>query len=319
MASAFQESRVLLTACELEVFAALDEGPLSSEELARRLGTDGRATDRLLNALVALGLLEKQGGRFANGAAAGRYLVPGRPDHLANLRHAAHLWEPWSTLTEAVRQGRSVMARAVKAKDDAWLRAFIAAMHWRACQHAPGVVAALDLAGVSRALDVGGGSGAYAMAFARARRGLQAVVFDLPEVIPLTEEYLRRGGLADRVRTVAGDFEVDALGSGFDLVFLSAILHGYAPAANRALLGKGAAALARGGRLVVQDFIMDEDRTAPAFGALFALNMLVGTPGGDTYTESEIRAWMEAAGLRDIVRTDTAFGTALMIGAKKDT
>ncbi len=318
MASGFQRSRVLLTACELGLFTALEEGARSAAEVARALGTDGRATDRLMNALCPLGLLEKRGGRFANTPLAARFLVQGKPDYLANLLHTAHLWQPWSTLTEAVRRGRSVMARAVKGHDAVWLRAFIAAMHWRACQHAPGVVAALDLSGVSRVLDVGGGSGAYAMAFARAKGDLQAVVFDLPGVVPLADEYVRQGGLSDRVRTLAGDFEVDALGSGFDLVFLSAILHGNAPAQNRALLRKGAAALTPGGRLVVQDFIMDEDRTAPAFGALFALNMLVGTDGGDTYTESEVREWMEAAGLANIVRKDTAFGTTLLTGAKRD-
>ena len=318
MASGFQRSRVLLTACELGLFTALEEGARSSAEVARALGADGRATDRLMNALCALGLLEKRGDRFANTPLAARFLVQGKPDYLANLLHTAHLWQTWSTLTEAVRRGRSVMAHAVKAQDATWLRAFIAAMHWRACQQAPAVVTALDLSGVSRVLDVGGGSGAYAMAFARVKGDLQAVVFDLPGVVPLAEEYIRQGGLSDRVRTVAGDFEVDPLGSGFDLVFLSAVLHGNAPAQNHALLRKSAAVLAPGGRLVVQDFIMDEDRTAPAFGALFALNMLVGTDGGDTYTESEVRQWLEAAGLADIVRKDTAFGTTLLIGAKRD-
>jgi SAM-dependent methyltransferase len=318
MASAFQRSRVLLTACELGLFTALAEGARSSPQVARALGADGRATDRLMNALCAVGLLEKRGEQFANTPLAARFLVQGKPDYLANLLHTAHLWGTWSTLTEAVRRGRSLMGHAVKTQNATWLRAFIAAMHWRAWQHAPGVAAALDLSGVSRVLDVGGGSGAYAMAFARAKGDLQVVVFDLPAVIPLAEEYIRQGGLSGRVRTVAGDFEVDPLGSGFDLVFLSAILHGNAPAQNRALLRKCAAALTPGGRVAVQDFIMDEGRTAPAFGALFALNMLVGTEGGDTYTESEVREWMEAAGLAKIARKDTAFGTTLLIGAKQD-
>jgi SAM-dependent methyltransferase len=270
-----------------------------------------------MNALCAVGLLEKGGGRFANTPPAARCLVQGKADYLANLLHTAHLWDTWGTLTEAVRRGRPVMGHPPKARDAVWVRAFIAAMHWRACRNAPEVVAALDLSGVSRVLDVGGGSGAYAMAFARARGDLRAVVFDLPGVVPLAEEYIREGGLTDRVRTRAGDFEVDALGDGFDLVFLSAILHGNGPARNRALLQKSAAALAPGGRLVVQDFIMDEDRTAPAGGALFALNMLVGTDGGDTYTESEVREWMEAAGLAAIARKDTAFGTTLLIGTKR--
>jgi SAM-dependent methyltransferase len=316
MASAFQGSRALLTACELDLFTVLGEARRASPEVARALGTDERATDRLMNALCALGLLQKSEGRFSNAPPAARFLVRGGPDFLANLGHIAHLWDTWSTLTQAVREGRSVQARPVKAHGAGWLRAFIAAMHWRATRHAPQVVAALDLAGVSRVLDVGGGSGAYAMAFARAREDVGAVVFDLPAVVPLAEEYIRHEGLAGRVKTAAGDFEVDPLGSGFDLAFLSAILHGNSPAQNRALLRKAAEALNPRGQVVVQDFIMAEDRTAPPFGALFALNMLVGTEAGDTYTESQVRGWMEEAGLGHVVRRETAFGASLMIGRK---
>jgi predicted O-methyltransferase YrrM len=316
MASAFQQSRVLLTACELGVFGALDGGAMSSRDVAHVVGADERATDRLLNALGALGLLEKAGGRFANAAAAARFLVPGNPEHVASLLHMANLWDTWSTLTDAVRNGHALSARPPKARDAAWLRAFIEAMHWRASQHAPTVVAALDVSSVCRVLDVGGGSGAYAMAFARAKADLQAVVFDLPGVVPLAQQYIDRSGFSDRVRVVAGDYDVDALGSGFDLVFLSAILHGNSPARNRALLAKSAAALVPDGRVVVQDFIMNQNRTAPVFGTLFALNMLVGTDGGDTYTESEVRDWMEAAGLTELPRQDTPFGTALIIGRR---
>lgn len=251
MATAFMRSRVLLTAYELDLFTVLGDGTKSSGEVAGALGTDERATDRLMNALCRMGLLEKREGRFSNTHLASRILVKGKPDFMAGLMHMAHLWETWSTLTEAVRQGRSVVERAanVNERDSDWLRAFIVAMNWRARQHAPGVVSLLDLSDVSRVLDVGGGSGAYAMAFVRAKPDIAAVVFDLPNVIPLTQEY-----------------------------------------------------------------IMDEDRTGPPFAALFALNMLVGTEAGDTYTESEVRQWMEQEGLRHVVRKDTPFGTTLIIG-----
>lgn len=315
-ASAFQKSRVLLTAYELDLFTVLENGNKSSDEVAHALGTAERATDRLLNALCALGLLEKRMGRFSNTPLASRFLVRGRPDHLAGLMHSAHLWDTWSTLTEAVRHGRCVTARPIDERGAGWLSAFIAAMHWRARQHASGVVALLDLSEVSRALDVGGGSGAYGMAFVRAKPEIRAVVFDLPNVIPLTQEYIRQGGLRGRVETVTGDYEVDALGSGFDLVFLSAIVHSNSPAQNRDLIRKCAEALNPFGQLAIQDFIMDEDRTAPSFGALFALNMLVGTEAGDTYTESELRQWMEEAGLCRLARKDTPFGTSLLVGRK---
>ena len=313
---AFQRSRVLLTAHELNLFTVLGDGSKTSGEVARALRTDERATDRLMNALCSMGLLEKEDWRFSNAPLASRFLVEGRPDYLAGLMHMAHLWETWSTLTQAVRQGRSVADRTagVNERGADWLRAFIAAMHWRACQHAPGVVGLLDLSGVSRVLDVGAGSGAYAMAFVRVRDGITATAFDLPNVIPLTQEYIKQIGLQEKVKTVVGDYNVDPLGSGYDLVFLSAIIHSSSPSQNHVLIRKAAEALAPHGQVVVQDFIVDEDRTGPPFAALFALNMLVGTEAGDTYTTSEIRQWMEEAGLRHVVRKDTPFGTSLIIG-----
>ena len=316
LASGFMRSRAFLTACELDVFTAVGGGETTSAEVARTLGTDPRATDRLMNVLCSLGLLQKAADRFRNGPGAARFLVRDAPEYLGGLTHWVHLWESWSTLTPAVRKGGAVAAAPVDERGEQWLRAFIAAMHWRACQHAPAVVAALDVTAVSRVLDVGGGSGAYAMEFVRAAPGVRAVVFDLPNVLPFTAEYLAQAGLADRVALIAGDYDRDDLGRGFDLVFLSAVIHSNSADGNRALIRKGAAALNPRGQLVVQDFIVDEARTGPPFGVLFALNMLVGTAAGDTYTESEAGQWMTEAGLSSVVRTDTAFGTTLLTGRK---
>ncbi len=317
MATAFQRSRILLTAHELDLFTALGEVRKTSVEVARVLGTDERATDRLMDALCTMDLLEKRDGFFANTPSTVRFLVRGKPEFTAGLMHTVHLWDTWGTLTEAVRQGGSVAAGPIEDRGEKWLRAFIAAMHWRGTQHARDVVGSLDLAGVSRVLDVGGGSGVYAMAFARAKPDITAVVLDLSSVVSMTQEYIAREGLSDRVKTVAGDYEVDELGHGFDLVFLSAIIHSNSERGNRSLLRKCAEALNPTGQLIVQDFIVDEDRTGPPFAVLFALNMLVGTEAGDTYTESEVRAWMQDAGLSAIVRNDTDFGTTLIIGKKQ--
>jgi hypothetical protein len=314
LAAGFMRSRAFLTACQLELFTLLGDAGRGSEEVAKSLGADARATDRLMNALVALGLLTKRADRFANGPEAARFLVRGRPDFMGGLDHWAHLWDSWGTLTAAVRTGGSVLPRPVGERGAEWLEAFIAAMHWRACQHAPAVVAALDIAGVSRVLDVGGGSGAYAAAFVRAKPDLQAVVIDLPAVLPITARYVEDSGLAGRIRLVPGDYDRDPLGEDFDLVLLSAILHSNGPEANRALLAKVAAALRPAGQVVVQDFLVDDSRTGPTFGVLFALNMLVGTTAGDTYTEAEVRAWMAAAGLGEIRRQDMPFGTSLLVG-----
>jgi len=316
LATGFQRSRVLLTAHELGVFTSLGDEACTSDEVAADLDLDARATDRLMNALVALGFLRKEDGRFVNVPGSARYLVQGKPDYMGNLMHSVHLWDTWSTLSEAVRHGSSVIKKDVAQRDEPWLDAFIAAMHWRAVKHAPQVVALIDLAGVKRVLDVGGGSGAFAMGFARAKEGMESVVFDLPSVVPLTRKYIQQAGMSDRVRTAEGNYKTDLLGSGFDLAFLSAIIHSNSPGENRDLLRKCVAALNPRGQVAIVDFIMNEERTAPPQATFFSLNMLVGTEAGDTFTESEVRAWMQDARLSDIVRKETPFGTAMLIGRK---
>ena len=313
-AYAFQESRILLSAYELGLFTALGNGRHTSAGIASMLGTDPRATDRLMNALCAMGILEKGNGRFSNSPAARECLVRDSPGYLGGLMHTVNLWDTWSTLTEAVRRGTSAPLRGVDGRREQWLSAFIAAMHDRAVRQAPAVVGQFDLSGVTRILDVGGGSGAYAMAFVRAGDGIHATVFDLPDVLPLTRAYIEREGLSQKVSTVAGDYLRDGLGKDFDIVFLSAIIHSNSPSENAGLILKCAHALRPGGRVVVQDFIMDEERLTPSHGAIFSLNMLVGTVSGDTYTEAEVSGWMTAAGLSGVSRQGTPFGTSQIAG-----
>ena len=316
-AYAFQRSRILLTAYELGVFNAVGDRGESSENVAQKLGTDSRATDRLMNALTALGFLVKEENTFRNSASVSRFLLPSSPDYLSGLMHTVHLWDTWGTLTEAVRRGTSVAGRQQPSADPStWTKAFIAAMNDRARTQAPVVAAQMGLKEGTRILDVGGGSGAFAVAFVRAQRGVTATVFDLPEVLPLTEKYVREEKLIDRIELVAGDYTRDELPGGNDLVFLSAIVHSNSPEQNRELVRKCARALNPEGTLVVQDFIMDESRTDPPGGAVFALNMLVGTAAGDTYTESEVGNWMREARLADIKRVETPFGSAQIRGRK---
>lgn len=311
LASAFQRSRVLLTAFELDLFTVLNDQALTSAEVAAAIDADPRATDRLMNALVALGVLDKEEGRFANGPLASRHLVRGKPGFLAGLGHTANLWHTWSDLAGAVRRGGAAPRPPINERGDDWLRSFIAAMHGRATEAAPEVVALSGLEKPSRVLDLGGGSGAFAMAFARA--GHTAVVFDLPNVVPLTRSYVSAGGLAAPVEVMAGDYLSDPIGEGYDAVLLSSVIHSHPPEVNRRLIAKAASALNPGGRIIVRDFLIDEDRRGPLQPALFALNMLVGTSGGDTYTASEVRGWLLEAGCRDVVRRDTATAS-LVIG-----
>jgi len=292
LARSFMQSRILLTAYDLDVFSALGRDWLTSAQVAAALETDPRATDRLLNALAALGLVDKKEGRFANSPLASRFLVKGRAEYMGDLGHAVNLWQTWSTLTKAVRQGGRVAPRDESDQAKKWQENFIAAMHQRGLQEAPDLVAQLDLSRVSRILDVGGGSGVFTMALVRAKPGARAVILDLPQTLTLTRRYLDQEGLADKIDLVEGDYLKADFKTGFDLVLISAILHINSPDHNQELFKKSYRALNPGGQVVIREFIMDQDRTSPAFGAFFALNMLVGTEEGDTYRQSEIEDWL---------------------------
>ncbi len=296
----FRASRVLLTAVELDLFSAVREGA-DATAVATRVGSDPHATESLLNALVAIGVLDKKDGTFRNGPDAARYLAAGAEhDSRAAILHTVHLWPRWSTLTECVRTGTSVAHGGAEGRrEQEWTEAFIAAMHKNASFRAPLVVRTVGVEGVHRVLDLGGGSGAYAIAFARAGEGVTADVLDLETVVPIAQRHIRAAGLSARVHTRVGDLHDDAYGSGYDLVFISAICHMNSPEENLSMLGKALRALSPGGRVVIQDFILEPDKTRPRTGALFALNMLVGTPAGGTYSGEEYTGWLRAAGFEE--------------------
>jgi len=149
-----------------------------------------------------------------------------------------------------------------------------------ASARAPHLVAALDLSRVRRALDLGGGSGAYAMAFARAVPGLVVEIVDTPDVVRLTRRYVAEAGLQDRVTARAGDLRAGEYGSGYDLALLSAVCHMLGADENADLVRRAARALAPGGRLVIHDYVLEPDRTSPRPAAIFAVNMLVNTELG---------------------------------------
>jgi len=302
----FQESRVLLTAVELDLFTAVGAGA-DALQVSSKLGTDPRATQTLLNALVAAGALAKDRDIFHNTPETARYLVAGAPEYARPaLMHTVNMFRSWATLTDCVRAGTPVIPPGVDRKDEEWTASFIAAMHRGAQGTAAQMVRAVGVKGVRRLLDVGGGSGAYSIAFAKARSSLRAEVFDLESVLPIARKHIDEAGVGERVATRAGDLRTDEFGEGYDLVLLSSICHMLNPEENRDLIRRCYRALSPGGRIVIRDFIVEPDRTAPKFAALFAINMLVGTKSGSTYTEAEYRSWLEDAGFGGFQRPDPA-------------
>jgi (2Fe-2S) ferredoxin/2-polyprenyl-3-methyl-5-hydroxy-6-metoxy-1,4-benzoquinol methylase len=312
---AYMESRALLTALELDVFTAVGSGATAAE-VAHKISTHPRATEMLLNALAAMGMLTKQQGVFRDTAATARYFAGGSKDNARHgLIHIANIWHRWSNLTDCVRAGTAVGHQEMAERGADWTEPFIAAMHRNASERAPLVVQAVGAAG-DRLLDVGGGSGAYSIAFARAHEKLHATVLDLPAVIPIAQGHINAAGLAGRVETRAGDLRRDPLGKGFSLVLVSAICHMLSPEENQDLFRRCFEALEPNGRLVMQDFILEPDKTAPKQAALFALNMLVGTPAGSTYSYEEYTEWMNQAGFKEVRQIRLPGPSSLMVGVK---
>jgi predicted O-methyltransferase YrrM len=310
---AFMPSRAVLTALELDVFTAVGRGA-SAEQVAQKTHADARATEMLLNALVSLKLLEKRDGTFFNTAASARFFsADSRDNARCGLIHTAHLWHGWSRLTECVRAGTSVGAGT---REGNWVSAFIVAMDRNAKERAGAVVKAVGTGGIKHMLDLGGGSGAYSIAFARAIPGLESEIIDRSEVVPLAQENIEKAGLAQRITTRVGDMLRDPLGQNYDLVLASAICHMFSPAENQQLLRRAYDALAPRGRLVVQDFILEPSKTAPRAAALFSLNMLVGTQAGSSYSELEYESWLREAGFSDVRRVRLPGPSGLMIGVR---
>lgn len=314
LAYGFQQSRIILTAIELDLFSVIDTHLITSAEAAKKIGTDERATDRLMNALTALGLLRKVHGKFYNTEAASQYLVKGKPEYMGGLHHTNNMWDTWSTLTESVKKGKSVLNR--DRKNEKKLESFIEAMHYRAINEAKIISLMLDLSNVKKMLDVGGGSGAFSFEFIRKNPRLNAVIFDLDDVITLTKKYAAESGVEQNVSFISGDYLKNDFGSGYDLILLSAIVHINSYEQNKNLIKKCTEACNTKGQIIIRDFIMNDDRTSPVGGALFALNMLVATKNGDTYTEKEMREWFANAGIENIQRKNTSFGSNLLIGIK---
>ena len=293
----WQPAAVVMAANKLNFFTAIGDESLSAGEIASRCDTDPRATRALLDACVALDVVEKAGDLYRNSPEALQSLVRGRPAFSGDgVAHSHDLWQAWGRLHEAVKTGRRVGERYSLVEDGDVHRNFILAMHNRAVPSAPVLAEALDLTGRRQLFDAGGGPGTYAIHLVKRYPGLRAIVFDLPQTIEITREIITEYGVGERVTTRAGDYFKDDLGRGNDVVLLSAILHSMGPERSRTLLAKAYDSLVSGGLVVVNEGLIDEDRTSPLGSVLFSLNMLVNTGDGQSYSASEIIGLMESVG-----------------------
>lgn len=350
MVAGYREAQILFAAVRLGLFDALGDGALDAATLAERLEADRRGTRILCDALAALGVLGKEGTGAEGGGqgeadptgtagggtayrsspAAREFLTTDSPrSKVPMLLHGAKLYERWAGLVDAVTRGAPVPDERIDPRlmdDEA---AFAGAMAAIGRESAVTTVDALvrvgALEGVRTALDLGGGPGLYAIELARRVPGLRGVVLDRPATLEVARRNVEAAGLSEPagsggtgsvVTTRPGDALEGDLGGPYDLVFTSNFLHIFPPETNRRLVARAATALAPGGRIAVKDFLLDPDRTTPLGGALFAVNMLVGTEGGDSFTVDEVHGWFRDAGLEPEETVDLTAQSRLALARK---
>ncbi len=319
LSGAFNASRVLHTAVQLDIFSAIGQGA-TAEQVAQARQLNPRATRLLLDAMTGLTLLEKRDDRFFLTEDSRRYLLPESPRYFGGMiALEASDWEAWGQLDQAIKSGKPVWQPGSWANDADDTRRFIMAMDSlvRARGDADHVATLLDFTDVTRLLDVGAGPGTYPIAACSAHPHLSATIFDLPATLRVTAEVLAERNMTERINLVAGDFNEDPLPTGYDMVFLSNIIHSEDEPHCEALMKKCFEALRPGGRIVIKDHVLTDDRTLPVDGAVFSLQMLLFTRGRD-YSLAEIGAWLTAAGFGPAreIPLSAPFSSSLVVAEK---
>ncbi|MEC4889026.1 MAG: methyltransferase [Nitrospira sp.] len=310
----YWETKILLTAVRLDVFSALDGKRKTAAEIAARIGAHERTLALLLNALVAMRLLNKDGETYGNASAAETHLVRQSPQYIGHLLllHDAE-WENWGKLEQTIKTGQRAVDRHVFETDPELGGNVLAVLHRIGQQSGPDLAKRLQLSGPVRLLDLGGGAGTNSIAFCRVYPELTATVFDLPATLRLTERTVKEAGLESRIALHPGNFNQDALGGPYDVALMSDILHYQDFETNAALVKKVFTHLAPGGRLVIKDRFLDDAGTGPAWTTAFAVHILVNTQQGGCYKTGEAIQWMTAAGFASVTELER---TAVVQGIK---
>lgn len=322
MSGSYWGACALHAGVKLDLFTPLSEEPSTAVDLALKSGLSERGLAMLLDALAALELLKKDGGHYLCTPFAAEFLSTTSTKYLGHIiKHHHHLVEGWAQLDKSVQSGEPVRNRVSHEPSEDERESFLLGMFNLAMMMAPKIVPQIDLSGRRHLLDLGGGPGTYAIHFCMQNPELQATIFDLPGSRQFAEKTMAQFSMQERITFQAGDFQEDRIEGRYDVAWLSHVLHGEGEAGCRNMLQKTAEALDPGGLLLVQEFILDDDRANPVFPALFSLNMLLGTSEGKAYSEGELSELMQAAGLEKVERLtlDLPNGAGVMIGRRPKT
>lgn len=321
----FWASKTLLSAVEMEMFTELAKHPESLTTLTGRLGLHPRSAHDFLDALIALGFLERRDGIYSNTPATDFFLDKRKSSYIGGFLEMANLrlYLFWNNLTTALRTGElqneakgggANLFAAVYA-DPERLKVFLKAMTGFSKGANRAIASKFPWKDYTSAADIGTAQGDLIVQVALGNPHVQGVGFDLAEVAPIFEEYVAANGLSSRVAFRTGSFFEDALPKA-DALMMGHILHDWNLEEKKLLIRKAFEALPEGGALIVYDTIIDDDRSKNAFGLLMSLNMLIETPGGFDYTASDCAGWMKEAGFRE-TRTEPLEGPdSMVIGIK---
>jgi hypothetical protein len=299
-------SRTVMAAVELGVFEVLRGEGLAPTDAAARLGLADRPARGLLDTCVALGLLERAMGKLRNSSFGESFFSSRGPYTLRNyVRDERWGWDGWGRLEEVLRADAPPLPQHAGGYRDPTEDFLLDFLHGQTTLLGRWTAARADLEGVSRLMDVGGGSGALSIELCRARPALRAVVVDLPAVAERAAGHITAAGLADRIDTHGADFFADPLPERCDGALFGQLLHDFSPDRVRRLLGRVSDALPGGAPVVLLEIMPNDDRSAPPLAVAFAVAMIVNTQGGDAHTEPQYRAWLEEAGFGDVRVTPT--------------
>lgn len=313
---------ILEAAVRHRLFDVLDKGPRTVEQLNAETGASVRGLRAVLNTLVGLELLARdEQGRYALTPESATYLVRGKPDYRGGmLMHvSSQLLPKWMQLTEIVRTGKP--GGSVNREDEgaAFFEKFVEDLFPFNHAAARTLAGALGVAGAKkplRVLDLAAGSGVWGIVLAQKSPQVRVTAVDWPGVLAVTRRVAEQHNVADRFQFVGGDLHEADFGSGHDIAIFGHILHSEGEARSRRLLQKTFAALAPGGTAVVAEFLVNDERSGPPAGLIFAVNMLVNTDHGDTFSFEEIRRWLEEAGFRDARTVECPGPSPLILAAK---
>lgn len=309
LTTGFWAFKTLAAAHDLDLFSHLSgTAGTTIEELAGHLDIDERPAEMLLTGNAALGLLTRSAGRYLNSPVAEAFLVRGKDTYFGGWVQMLdqRLYPGWGKLTEAIRTNRpttwdpDLQDSLFAGEDPELLAVFWEAMHSISTLTARSLADAVNFSDTDRLLDVGGGSGAFDIELCRLHPRMSATVYDLSPIARIAAGKVEQAGLSERIATVPGDFFVDErLPEGHDTVLLSMILHDWAEERSRSILAKCWAALPEGGRVIIAELLVNDERTGPPAPALMSLNMLIETEGRN-YTPSEYSRWLHDVGFTDV-------------------